>query len=129
GEGGGTGGGDPPAADEGGGEALPYWLALPPEFDQANHDFNWMRQVAVEFKNAQIKGKQAAVDTLAVYGRYQEYAQKRAAAAQSNQAAAHTTGQNAQQNADHANQSQTQAGTGETEQKQAKGAADGKDAT
>ena len=63
-----------PAPDEAGGEALPYWPALIPEFDKATHDFGWMRKVAVEFKKAQIDGKQKAVDTLAVYGRYKEYA-------------------------------------------------------
>ena len=75
-----------------------------------------MRRVAVEFKKAQIDGKQKAVDTLAVYGRYQEYAKLRSASAQQNQAASHTAAASTQQNVDHAGQTQAQAGQGEAKQ-------------
>jgi hypothetical protein len=118
-----------PAPDEAGGEALPYWPALIPEFDQASHDFGWMRTVAVEFKKAQIEGKQKAVDTLAVYGRYKEYAAARAASAQKNSAAAAQTGQATQQNVSHAAQTEGQASQGEQKQGEAKGAANDRAAT
>jgi len=111
------------------GEALPYWPALLPEFDQASHDFGWMRKTAVEFKKAQIEGKQKAVNTLAVYGRYKEYAQARAAAAAKNQQGAQQTGAATQQNVAHASQTEGQAGQGEAKQAQAKGAASDKAAT
>ena len=120
---------DPAAADDGGGEALPYWPALIPEFDKAQHDFGWMLKVAVEFKKAQIEGKQKAVDTLAVYGRYKEYAAARQAAAQKNAASAQQTGQATQQNVAHAGQTEGQAGQGEAKQNQAKGAANDRAAT
>ena len=120
---------DAPAPDEAGGEALPYWPALIPEFDKATTDFGWMRKVAVEFKKAQIDGKQKAVDTLAVYGRYKEYAAARAAAAQKNTAAAAQTGQATQQNVGHASQTEGQAGQGEQKQGEAKGAANDRAAT
>ncbi len=119
----------PPAADEAVAEALPYWPAMLPEFDKASQDFGWMRNVAVEFKKAQIDGKQKAVDTLAVYGRYQEYAKLRAASAEKNQAASHTTAQSAQQNADHATATQSQAGQGEAKQGEAKSSANDRAAT
>ena len=67
----------PNAADADAGEALPYWPALLPEFDKAQHEFGWMRKTAVEFKKAQIEGKQKAVNTLAVYGRYKVTDQRR----------------------------------------------------
>jgi len=118
---------DADAADAG--EALPYWPALLPEFDQASHDFGWMRKVATEFKKAQIEGKQKAVNTLAVYGRYKEYAQARAAAAAKNQQGAQQTGEATQQNVAHASQTEGQAGQGEAKQAQAKGAANDKAAT
>ena len=120
---------EPVAADADAGEALPYWPALIPEFDKAQHDFGWMRKTAVEFKKAQIEGKQKAVNTLAVYGRYKEYAQARAASAAKNQQGAAQTGQATQQNAAHAQQTEDQAGQGEAKQSQAKGAASDKAAT
>ncbi|HEX7703272.1 MAG TPA: hypothetical protein VF403_21180, partial [Kofleriaceae bacterium] len=120
-------GGEPDA--EGGGEALPYWPALLPEFDQAQKDFGWMRKVAVEFKHAQIDGKQKAVDTLAVYGRYKEYSALRSAAAKKNQAGAAETGQATAANVGHASQTEGQAGQGEAKQGEAKGAANDKAAT
>lgn len=117
-----------PDAD-GGGEALPYWPALLPEFDQAQKDFGWMRKVAVEFKHAQIDGKQKAVDTLAVYGRYKEYSTLRQAAAKKNQAGAAQTGQATAANVGHASQTEGQAGQGEAKQGEAKGAANDKAST
>ena len=111
------------------GEALPYWPALLPEFEQAQHDFGWMRKVGGEFKKAQIEGKQKAVNTLAVYGKYKEYAAARAAAAAKNQQGAHQTSAATQQNAAHAQQTEGQAGQGEAKQQQAKGAASDKAAT
>ena len=123
-----------PAAQEepdadGGGEALPYWPALLPEFDKAQHDFGWMTKVAVEFKKAQIEGKQKAVDTLAVYGRYKEYSALRSAAAKKNQEGAAATGQATAANVGHASQTEGQAGQGEAKQGEAKGAANDKAAT
>ncbi|MEO8929043.1 MAG: DUF4157 domain-containing protein, partial [Caldimonas sp.] len=115
--------------DADGGEALPYWPALLPEFDQAQKDFGWMRKVAVEFKHAQIDGKQKAVDTLAVYGRYKEYSDLRQAAAKKNQAGAAATGQATAANVGHAAQTEGQAGQGEAKQGEAKGAANDKAAT
>ena len=114
---------------EGGGEALPYWPALLPEFDQAQKDFGWMRKVAVEFKHAQIDGKQKAVDTLAVYGRYKEYSALRSEAAKKNQAGAAQTSQATAANVGHAQQTEGQAGQGEAKQGEAKGAANDKAAT
>ncbi|MFT3699673.1 MAG: DUF4157 domain-containing protein [Kofleriaceae bacterium] len=116
-------------ADDGAGEALPYWPSLLPEFDQATKDFGWMRKVAVEFKKAQIDGKQKAVDTLAVYGRYKEYAQLRAAAAKKNAAGAQATQGQTQQNVAHAQGTEGQAAQGEAKQGEAKGAANNKAAT
>jgi hypothetical protein len=110
-------------ADEGGSQALPYWPSLVPEFDKALHDFGYMRKVAVEFKKGQIEGKQKAVDTLAIYGRYHEYAKLRADAAAKNQQAAHDTKADTQHNVDHAGQSAQQAQTGEAKQGEARGQA------
>jgi hypothetical protein len=112
--------GPSPDAAAAGGDPLPYWPALMPEFDHASHEFDWMRKVAVEFRKAQIDGKQKSVDTLAVYGRYEEYARLRAASAQQHQTASHQTAQQTQQNADHAGAGQTQAGQGEQKQGEAK---------
>ena len=112
-----------PAADEGGGEPLPYWPSLLPEFDKAMGDFGFMRKVATEFKKAQIEGKQKAVDTLAVYGRYEEYAQKRQEQAKAHQTAAKGTQTNTQENMTSANAGTSAANKGEAKQGEAKGAA------
>ena len=117
------------AVDEAGGEALPYWPAMIPEFDRAQQDFGWMRNVAVEFKKAQIEGKQKAVDTLAVYGRYQEYAKLRAASAQKNQAGSQATAASAQQNVSHAGGAESHATQGESKQNEAKSSATDRAAT
>jgi hypothetical protein len=111
------------AMEEAAAEPLPYWPAMMPEFDRASSDFNWMRKVAVEFKKAQIEGKQKAVDTLAVYGRYQEYAKLRAAAAAAHASATQTTAQSAQQNVSAAGQSEQHGAQGEAKQGEARGAA------
>jgi hypothetical protein len=112
-----------PAPDAGGAEVLPYWPALIPEFDHAAGQFDWMRKVAVEFRKAQIEGKQKAVDTLAVYGRYKEYAKLRQQAAQAHQQASGETRKDAQDNVTNASQSQAHASAGEQKQGEAKGAA------
>lgn len=115
---------EPQAAEpEGAEEALPYWPDLIPELDKAMTDFGYMRKVATEFKKAQIEGKQKAVDTLAVYGRYQEYAKARQAAAAQNQTGAQSTQTDAGQNASQAGQSQSQAGQGAAKQGEARSAA------
>jgi hypothetical protein len=116
-------------ADEGGADALPYWPALLPEFDKAQQDFAYMRRVATEFKRAQIVGKQKAVDTLAVYGRYEEYAKARAEHAKKNQADAQQTSQNTQANSQSAAAGESQASTGEAKQNEARGAANNRAAT
>ncbi|MBL0213155.1 MAG: hypothetical protein IPQ07_04680 [Myxococcales bacterium] len=111
------------AADEGGAEALPYWPSLMPEFDKATHDFGYMRKVAVEFRKAQIEGKQKAVDTLAIYGRYNEYAKLRKEQAATHQTASQATAKDAQGNASHAGETNASANKGEQKQGEAKGAA------
>jgi hypothetical protein len=111
------------AMEQAAAEPLPYWPAMMPEFDRASSDFSWMRKVAVEFKKAQIEGKQKAVDTLAVYGRYQEYAKLRAAAAAAHASATQTTAQSAQQNVSAAGQSEQHGAQGEAKQGEARGAA------
>ncbi|MDX2091664.1 MAG: hypothetical protein SFX73_27635 [Kofleriaceae bacterium] len=118
-----------PDADEGGADALPYWPALIPEFDKAQQDFAYMRRVATEFKKAQIVGKQKAVDTLAVYGRYEEYAKARAEHAKKNQADALKTGQATQENSQNATVTESNANTGETKQNEARSAANNRAAT
>ncbi|MBA3455521.1 MAG: hypothetical protein H0T42_20680 [Deltaproteobacteria bacterium] len=110
-------------ADAGGGEALPYWPALLPEFDQAMGDFSFMRKVATEFKKAQIVGKQKAVDTLAIFGRYQEYAEARKAQANENKSQSETTKQNTARNSGAAGETSAKANQGEAKQGEAKGAA------
>jgi len=110
-------------ADAGGGAPLPYWPALLPQFDSAMKDFGYMRTVGMEFKKSQIEGKQKAVDTLAVYGRYQEYAKLRQEQAQTNQSGAQNTKGSVDQNVSSAGNAQTQAGQGANKQDQAKGSA------
>ncbi len=117
------------AMDEASAEPLPYWPAMMPDFDHAQSDFAWMRKVGVEFKKAQIEGKQKAVDTLAVYGRYQEYAKLRAAAAQAHASATDTTAKSTQQNVDAAGQSEQHGAQGESKQGEARGAANDRAAT
>ncbi|HEX4454429.1 MAG TPA: DUF4157 domain-containing protein [Kofleriaceae bacterium] len=117
------------AMEESAAQPLPYWPAMMPDFDHAQSDFGWMRKVGVEFKKAQIEGKQKAVDTLAVYGRYQEYAKLRAAAAQAHQQATGATIQSTQQNVASAGASESHAGQGESKQGEARGAANQKAAT
>ena len=113
-----------PDAEAGGGaEPLPYWPALIPEFDSAMQDFAFMRRVATEFKRAQIAGKQKAVDTLAVFGRYQEYAQLRQQQAAQHQGESQQTQAGVQTNVGAANQSAAQAGQGAARQDQARGQA------
>ncbi len=111
------------AADDGGADALPYWPSLMPEFDKATHDFGYMRKVAVEFRKAQIEGKQKAVDTLAIYGRYNEYAKLRKEQAATHQTASQATAKDAQGNASHAGETNASANKGEQKQGEAKGAA------
>ena len=117
------------AMDDAAAQPLPYWPAMMPEFDHAQSDFGWMRKVAVEFKKAQIEGKQKAVDTLAVYGRYQEYAKLRAAAAGAHATATQTTVQSTQQNVTAAGQSEQHGAQGEAKQGEARGAANDRAAT
>ena len=107
---------------------LPYWPALLPQFAEAQHDFGYMRNVAVEFKKAQIDGKQKAADTLAIYGKYDEYAKLRQKSAAANKQEAVKTGnENANANVSHAAGGEGQAGTGEgKQQRQARGAANSK---
>ena len=118
-----SGGAPPPPAGGDTAEALPYWPALLPEFDKATHDFGYMRKVSVEFRKAQIDGKQKAVDTLAIYGRYNEYAKLRQDQAKAHQSASQATAKDAQGNASHANETNSSAGKGEQKQGEAKGAA------
>ncbi len=114
------------AMEESAAQPLPYWPAMMPDFDHAQSDFGWMRKVGGEFKKAQIEGKQKAVDTLAVYGRYQEYAKLRAAAAAQHQQATGATIQSTQQNVENAGASESHAGQGESKQGEARGAANQK---
>ncbi len=104
-------------------DALPYWPALLPQFESAAGDFGYMRRVAVEFKRAQIKGKQEAVNTLATYGKYEEYAKLRSAQAREHAAGAHQTSGETQANQEHAASGTTSAGQGEAKQNEAKGQA------
>ncbi|MEJ7600486.1 MAG: hypothetical protein WKG01_21435 [Kofleriaceae bacterium] len=105
---------------------LPYWPALLPQFDSALKDFGFMRSVATEFKKTQIDGKQKAVDTLAVYGRYQEYAKLRQDQAKTNQSGAQQTKGATDQNVDQAGGAQAKSGEGAGKQDQAKGSANEK---
>lgn len=114
---------DTATADAGGAEVLPYWPALVPELDHAAQQFDWMRKVAVEFRKGQIEGKQKAVDTLAVYGRYKEYAKLRQQAAQAHQQSSNETRKDVQDNVNNATQGQQHAAQGEQKQGEAKGAA------
>jgi hypothetical protein len=112
--------------DDAGGEALPYWPKLldgdaEGTFAHALAEFGFMRRVAVEFKRAQEKGKQEAVDTLETYGRYDEYARARQAAAQQHQADAQGTGQEAGDSHAAAGQSQQQGQQGADKQNDARG--------
>ena len=121
------GGGGAGAGDEAGGAApLPYWPALMPQFDSALKDFGYMRTVGTEFKKAQIEGKQKAVDTLAVYGRYKEYAKLRQDQAQQNQSGAQQTKTSVDGNVAQAGDAQNQSGQGANKQEQAKGSANDK---
>jgi hypothetical protein len=120
---------DDAAADAAAGDALPYWPSLLPEFDKATHEFGYMRNVAVEFRNAQITGKQKAVDTLAIYGQYENYAKLRQASASKNAAGAQQTGQSIQENVAQSSTSESSAAEGQGKQQQAQGAAQDKAAT
>ncbi|HEY5938470.1 MAG TPA: hypothetical protein VIU61_27655, partial [Kofleriaceae bacterium] len=112
--------------DSGGAAPLPYWPALMPQFDSALKDFGYMRTVGTEFKKAQIEGKQKAVDTLAVYGRYKEYAKLRQDQAQQNQSGAQQTKSSVDGNVAQAGDAQNQSGQGANKQEQAKGSANDK---
>ncbi len=118
-----SGGGD--AAGGGGddGEALPYWphlLAPDGEFTMAMKDFAFMRKIAIEFKKGQVSAKQKAVDTLATYGKYDEYAAKRKAEAQTHKADTQAAGQVTQQNQAAAGEGAQQAGKANDEQNKGK---------
>lgn len=124
-------GADPAAASGGGdaggggddGEALPYWphlLAPDGEFTMAMKDFAFMRKIAIEFKKGQISAKQKAVDTLATYGKYDEYAAKRKAEAQTHKADTQAAGQVTQQNQAAAGEGAQQAGKANDEQNKGK---------
>ncbi|HUJ61529.1 MAG TPA: DUF4157 domain-containing protein, partial [Kofleriaceae bacterium] len=115
-----------PAVAEVAPDALPYWPAMMPQLDSATHDFGYMRAVAVEFRKAQIEGKQKAVDTLAVYGRYQEYAKLRQAAAAQHQQTSASTASGIQQNVSSAGQSEQQGAQGQAKQGEAASAAQDK---
>jgi hypothetical protein len=117
---------DDAGGDEGGAAPLPYWPALLPQFDTALKDFGYMRTVGTEFKKAQIEGKQKAVDTLAVYGRYKEYAKLRQDQAQQNQSGAQQTKGSVDGNVSQAADAQNQSGQGANKQEQAKGSANDK---
>ena len=106
-----------------GGDALPYWPALLPQFQSAAADFDYMRRVGVEFKKAQIEGKQKAVNTLGIYGKYAEYAKLRQQQAAEQAASARATSAETTANQEHAGAGATSAGHGEAKQNEAKGQA------
>lgn len=117
-----------PAPDDGGGEPLPYWPKLldgdsEGSFAHALEEFGFMRRVAIEFKRAQLKGKQEAVDTLATYGRYEEYARARQEAAQQHQSETLGTAQEAQDSQAAAGESHAQGEQGSQKQDEARGQA------
>lgn len=119
--GGGDAGGDAGGGDDG--EALPYWphlLAPDGEFTMAMKDFAFMRKIAIEFKKGQVSAKQKAVDTLATYGKYDEYAAKRKAEAQTHKADTQAAGQVTQQNQAAAGDGAQQAGKANDEQNKGK---------
>ncbi|MBK9035012.1 MAG: hypothetical protein IPL61_27740 [Myxococcales bacterium] len=124
---GGAGGGTPDAGgDGGGGEPLPYWphlLAPGGEFTMAMKDFSFMRKITIEFKKGQVSAKQKAVDTLATYGKYEEYAAKRKAEAATHKADTQAAGQVTQQNQQAAGDGATQAGQADAKQNEGKSAA------
>ncbi|CAN5871303.1 hypothetical protein BH11MYX2_BH11MYX2_33040 [soil metagenome] len=110
-----------PAHEEpAGDEALPYWPDIVGQFDKGLQDFGYFKKVANEFKKAQYEGRQKAVDTLGVYGRYNEYAQKRKDAAKSNAQGATETKGETQRNADHNERAGNNAGQGAQKQEQAR---------
>jgi hypothetical protein len=115
------GGGD--EGGEGGGDPLPYWPALEKDYNKALGDFGLMRKIAIEFKKAQVAAKQQAVDTLAVYGKYDEYAQKRQADAKKHAADTNAAGTTAQANTTAAGAGETSSGEGAAKQDEAKGTA------
>ncbi|HTJ42538.1 MAG TPA: hypothetical protein VL463_10615 [Kofleriaceae bacterium] len=119
-------GGEGGAGDPGANDQLPYWPKLLDQgqdgtFANALQEFDFMRRVAVEFKRAQDKGKQEAVDTLATYGRYQEYAHARQAAATQHQNDTHATGQETVQAQAAAQNSQQSGDQGAQKQNEARG--------
>lgn len=110
----------------GGGEPLPYWpklIAPDGEFTMAMKEFTFMRKVAVEFKKGQIAAKQKGVDTLATYGKYDEYAAKRKAEAQAHSADTTAAGQVTVQNQQAAGEGEQQSGKAQSEQQKGEGQA------
>ena len=110
-------------AGEGGADPLPYWPALEADYNKALGDFGLMRKIAVEFKKAQVAAKQQAVDTLAVYGKYDEYAAKRQADAKAHGADTAAAGTAVSANAKAATAGETSSGEGAAKQDEAKGTA------
>lgn len=82
-----------------------------------------MRKVAIEFKKGQIAAKQKGVDTLAVYGKYDEYAAKRKADAQAHAQDTTAAGTVTQQNQTAAGEGEAQSGKANSEQEKGKGQA------
>ncbi len=106
-----------------GGEPLPYWPALEKDYNKALGEFGLMRKIAIEFKKAQIGAKQQAVDTLATYGKYDEYAAKRQADAKAHSADTHQAGAAVDANSKAATAGETSSGQGAAKQDEAKGTA------
>lgn len=120
------GGGADAGGGEGGAEPLPYWphlLAPDGEFTMAMKDFSYMRKVAVEFKKGQVSAKQKAVDTLATYGKYEEYAEKRKAEAATHKADTKAAGQATDANSKAAGTGETESGKANDKQNEGKDAA------
>ena len=101
-------------------EVLPYWPALRAALTSVTGDFNYMRTSGHAFLKAQIKARQTAVDSLASFGRYDEYAKARAKAAEQHKAETATTQANAAENATQSATASDHANTGENQQDQAR---------
>jgi|GEM_PF-1792902 len=113
-------------AGAGGGEPIPYWphlLAPDGEFTMAMKEFSFMRKVAIEFKKGQVSAKQKGVDTLAVYGQYEKYAEKRKQDAAAHKTETDAAGQTAQANQGAAGEGANESGKAGSEQDKGKGQA------
>ena len=114
--------------DDGGGglEEIPYWPALIEpgggEFGKALDEMKQMRRVAEAFKKAQLDAKKKAYDTMAVYGKYDEYAKEKKKLAADNKAETAKTKAEAGKSGEAASGSEKEGSKGEGKQNEAKSA-------